>query len=64
MKELGTEAFVFTSSTSVIHDSVTDLIEADESLPIIHMPVQKVIYSHTKALADQLVIDANSRTGE
>jgi sterol-4alpha-carboxylate 3-dehydrogenase (decarboxylating) len=28
------------------------------------MPVQKEVYSHTKALADQLAIDANSNSDE
>jgi sterol-4alpha-carboxylate 3-dehydrogenase (decarboxylating) len=59
---LGTKAFVYTSSASVIHDSVSDLIEGDETLPLLYLPVQKEVYSHTKALADQLVLDANSTT--
>ncbi|KAF4625172.1 hypothetical protein G7Y89_g12996 [Cudoniella acicularis] len=61
-KELGTKAFIYTSSASVIHDSVSDLVNGDESLPLLYLPVQKEIYSHTKALADQLVLDTNSTT--
>jgi sterol-4alpha-carboxylate 3-dehydrogenase (decarboxylating) len=51
---------VYTSSASVIHDSVSDLIEGDESLPLLYIPEQKEVYSHSKALADQLVLDSNS----
>lgn len=54
------KAFVYTSSASVIHDAVSHLIEADESFPLVYLPEQKEIYSHMKALADQLVLDANS----
>ncbi|KAE8445259.1 hypothetical protein EG329_013631 [Mollisiaceae sp. DMI_Dod_QoI] len=61
-KELGTQAFVYTSSASVVHDSVSDLVEGDDNLPLLYLPVQREIYSHTKALADQLVLDANSTT--
>ncbi|RDL37222.1 Sterol-4alpha-carboxylate 3-dehydrogenase (Decarboxylating) [Venustampulla echinocandica] len=62
MKELGTKAFVYTSSASVVHDSVSDLIEGDDSLPLVYLPVQQEIYSHSKAVADQLVLDSNSTT--
>ncbi|KAH8691435.1 putative sterol-4-alpha-carboxylate 3-dehydrogenase, decarboxylating [Talaromyces proteolyticus] len=61
-KEAGTKAFVYTSSASVVHDSVSDLIEGDDSLPLLYMPQQREIYSHSKALADQLVLDSNSST--
>lgn len=42
-----------------MHDSVSDLIEGDDSLPLLYIPVQKEVYSHSKALADQLVLDSN-----
>lgn len=53
------KAFVYTSSASVVHDSISDLIDADESFPVLYVPDQKEIYSHTKALADDLVRAAN-----
>lgn len=59
-KELAvTKAFVYTSSASVVHDSVSDLVDGDDSLPLLYIPVQKEVYSHSKALADQLVRDSN-----
>lgn len=53
---------MYTSSASVVHDSVSDMTEGDDSLPILYLPDQTEIYSHSKALADQLVLDANSTT--
>ena len=53
---------MYTSSASVVHDAISDLVEADENLPLVYLPQQKEVYSHTKALADQLVLDANSTT--
>jgi sterol-4alpha-carboxylate 3-dehydrogenase (decarboxylating) len=44
----------------VVHDSVSDLIEADEKRPLLYLPVQREMYSHSKALADQLVLDGNT----
>ncbi|KAI4261643.1 MAG: hypothetical protein L6R42_003159 [Xanthoria sp. 1 TBL-2021] len=54
------KAFVYTSSASVVHDSVSNLVNADESFPLLFLPVQREVYSHTKALADDLVRDFNS----
>lgn len=54
---------MYTSSASVVHDAVSDLIEGDDSLPLVYLPVQKEMYSHSKAVADQLVLDSNSTTG-
>lgn len=58
-----TVAFVYTSSASVIHDSVSDLHDGDESFPIQLMPQQREAYSHTKALAENLVLTANGQNG-
>lgn len=57
------KAFVYTSSASVVHDSVSDLFEADERLPVLRTPVQTEIYSHTKGLADDLVLASNRKYG-
>lgn len=53
-------AFVYTSSASVVHDTVSNLVNADESFPLLFLPIQKEVYGHTKALADDLVRDFNS----
>ena len=58
-----TIAFVYTSSASVIHDSISDLVNADERSPVLYMPVQRSAYSHTKALAESLVLEANRKNG-
>lgn len=55
------QAFVYTSSASVIHDSVSDLVNADESLPVLRYPKQTEIYSHTKGLAEDLVLSWNRK---
>ncbi|MCJ1458067.1 hypothetical protein MMC28_008438 [Mycoblastus sanguinarius] len=57
------QALVFTSSSSVIHDNVTDLIEGDETLPILRPPAQKRVYTLTKATAEEEVIAANRKGG-
>jgi sterol-4alpha-carboxylate 3-dehydrogenase (decarboxylating) len=36
------------------------MAEGDDSLPLLYLPDQTEIYSHSKAVADQLVLDANS----
>lgn len=54
------KAFVYTSSASVVHDSISDLVDADESFPVLYMPEQREFYSHTKALADDLVRASNA----
>lgn len=39
------------------------MTEGDDTLPLLYLPAQTEIYSHSKALADQLVLDANDNTG-
>lgn len=60
---IGVKAFVYTSSASVVHDSVSDLYNANEQLPVLRMPQEKDLYSHTKALAKDLVLAANCQHG-
>ncbi len=59
-----TKAFVFTSSASVIHDGTSDLINVDDATPHVLLPAQKSVYSHSKAIAKQLVLEANYKTGK
>ena len=53
------KAYVYTSSAGVIHDSNTDLRHGNETLPLLYMPQQKEPYSHSKAVAEALVLSAN-----
>ncbi|KAI7544452.1 hypothetical protein KC343_g15941, partial [Hortaea werneckii] len=48
-QETGVKAFVYTSSASVIHDTVSDLVNADESYPLIMGANQPEYYTTTKA---------------
>jgi sterol-4alpha-carboxylate 3-dehydrogenase (decarboxylating) len=57
------KAFVYTSSASVIHDGHSDLVFADESYPVLRTPQQTEIYSHTKGVADDLVLESNRKYG-
>ncbi|KAI0016369.1 C-3 sterol dehydrogenase/C-4 decarboxylase family protein [Xylariomycetidae sp. FL0641] len=62
-KAAGTlQAFVNTSTSSVIHDNVSDLVDASEDLPVLEYPKQKRVYTLTKAVAEGDVLAAN-RTG-
>ncbi|GIZ40113.1 hypothetical protein CKM354_000346500 [Cercospora kikuchii] len=58
-QETGVTAFVYTSSASVIHDTQSDLINADESYPLIMGKDQPEYYTTTKAEAELLVLAAN-----
>lgn len=57
------KAFVYTSSASIVHDAVSDLVNADETWPVLRVPQQTEIYAHTKGLADDLVLAANRKYG-
>lgn len=58
-KNDNTKAFVYTSSSSVIHNNWTDLVMATEASPVIFAPEQKEFYSHTKAVAETRVLATN-----
>ncbi|KAF2137095.1 uncharacterized protein K452DRAFT_258195 [Aplosporella prunicola CBS 121167] len=62
-RSVGVKAFVFTSSSGVVHDNETDLIEADETMPILRPPQQKTVYTYTKAVAEEHVLAANRKGG-
>lgn len=63
--ESGTvKAFVYTSSASVIHDNVSDLVNADERWPVLRAPHQKDYYAEAKGIAEQIVLDANRKYGK
>jgi sterol-4alpha-carboxylate 3-dehydrogenase (decarboxylating) len=56
------KAFIYTSSASVVHDAVSDMSMADETYPVLRMPQQRAPYSHTKGIADDMVLAANRST--
>lgn len=63
--EIGTvKAFIYTSSASIIHDTVSDLVNADERWPVLRAPQQREYYSETKAIAEGIVLDANRKYGK
>lgn len=51
--------YVYTSSGSVVHDGASDLLNVDESAPILLAPVQKEPYWHSKAVAEIEILKAN-----
>ncbi|PGH13058.1 hypothetical protein AJ79_03895 [Helicocarpus griseus UAMH5409] len=53
------KAFVYTSSSSVVHDCHSDLIRADERFPVITGKQQHEYYTETKARAEDLVLKYN-----
>jgi len=57
------KALVYTSSSSVVHDNYSDLVGVTEDLPLLFAPKQTVVYSHTKALAEDMVLKANDIDG-
>ena len=61
-RQNGTKAFVYNSTAGVVHDSYSDLVNADESYPVLYMPQQREPYSHSKAVAESMVLQANGRT--
>nr|POE86623.1 sterol-4-alpha-carboxylate 3-dehydrogenase, decarboxylating [Quercus suber] len=53
--------FIYVSSSSVVHDYVSDLVEADESYPLLFLPEQRQPYHHSKAVAEQLALSYNRK---
>jgi sterol-4alpha-carboxylate 3-dehydrogenase (decarboxylating) len=57
------KALVYTSSSSVVHDNHSDLVNVTEELPLLFAPQQIWFYSHTKALAEEMILKANNVGG-
>ncbi|PWY89100.1 NAD(P)-binding protein [Aspergillus heteromorphus CBS 117.55] len=53
------KAFVYTSSSSVVHDTQSDLINVTEEWPLIRGALQQEYYSETKADAEESVLKYN-----
>lgn len=61
-KKTGTvKALVYTSTSSAIHDNVSELVDADESLPVLRYPAQKRVYTLTKVEAEDAILAAKRR---
>ncbi|KID98753.1 C-3 sterol dehydrogenase/C-4 decarboxylase family protein, partial [Metarhizium majus ARSEF 297] len=60
----GVQAFINTSTTSIIHDNHSHIINADETWPLLEYPVQKRVYTLTKAEAHKEIIAANRKGGD
>ena len=58
-QETSVQAFVYTSSASVISDTRTDLINADETYPLVMGKNQPEYYTTTKAQAETHVLASN-----
>ncbi|KAJ5675259.1 uncharacterized protein N7477_005193 [Penicillium maclennaniae] len=56
------KAFVYTSSSSVVHDTQSDLINVDERWPLIRGKLQQEYYSETKADAEEIVLKYNRQS--
>ena len=64
-REVGSvRALVYTSTSSVIHDNLTDLVDADETISILRPPFQKRAYTLTRATAEEEILKANRAGGD
>lgn len=63
-KTKSVKALVYTSTSSAIHDNVSELVDADESLPVLRYPAQKRVYTLTKVEAEDAILSANRRDGD
>ncbi|KAI1103744.1 hypothetical protein F4804DRAFT_215930 [Jackrogersella minutella] len=58
------QAFVDVTTSSVIHDNLTDLVDADETLMVLKYSAQKRVYTLTKAEAEVETLSAKSENGD
>lgn len=58
------KAFVYTSTSSAIHDNVSELVDADESLPVLRYPAQRRVYTLTKVEAEDEILAGNRQDGD
>lgn len=57
------KAFIYTSSSSVVHDGVSDMIQITETAPVLFIPQQREPYHHSKAMSEKIVLEANAKDG-
>ncbi|KAG8164886.1 hypothetical protein KVR01_005161 [Diaporthe batatas] len=58
-KAVHTQAFIYTSSFSAVHNHTDDIRDADESLPVLRYPAQQDTYTLTKVAAEDKLRAAN-----
>ncbi|KAF1993787.1 NAD(P)-binding protein [Amniculicola lignicola CBS 123094] len=64
-QQIGTvEAFVYTSSSGIVHNCRFPMVRADESWPVLAFPEQPLYYGHTKGIGERIVLDANRMKGD
>lgn len=63
-KAVHTQAFVYTSSSSAVHNHTDNMVDADESLPVLRYPAQKNTYTLTKVAAEDELRAANRAGGD
>lgn len=61
-QDAGVKCFVHTSSSSVVHDTESDLLNANENYPYA-FPNPNEYYSETKVVAERAVLQANGEAG-
>jgi sterol-4alpha-carboxylate 3-dehydrogenase (decarboxylating) len=59
----GVSKLVFTSTAGVTFSGHEDMIDIDERLPYVTEETAHDTYNFTKALAEQLVLEANGKEG-
>ncbi|KAM7190399.1 hypothetical protein V8F33_009515 [Rhypophila sp. PSN 637] len=64
MKVATVQVLIFTSTSSLVHDNISDLINADETFPVLQYPQQKKAYTLCKAIAEAEVLAANNTAAE
>lgn len=57
-------AFVYTSSSSVIHNDRTGAVDLDDSMPVLGRQAQTIEYSLTKGVAETEILAANRSNGD
>ncbi|CAG8487976.1 4077_t:CDS:2 [Funneliformis mosseae] len=57
----GVKKLVYTSSSSVVYDGISELINVDETAPFPQKHMN--VYNETKAAGEKLVLEANGRNG-
>lgn len=58
------KAFVYTSTSSAIHDNVSELVDADESRPVLRYPAQRRVYTLSKVEAEDEILAGNRQDGD
>ncbi|PVI08699.1 C-3 sterol dehydrogenase/C-4 decarboxylase [Periconia macrospinosa] len=54
-------ALIYTGTSSVVHNNLTDIVNATEDWPKCYLPEQTEYYTHTKAVAEDMILAANRK---